>query len=58
MNDEQLLQIFNKKIGETMELLEVSGNDDLKRPIKKKFWDLLDAIKASNKGGSSDEQAQ
>jgi hypothetical protein len=50
MNDEQLLQLFNKKIGETMELLEVSNNDALKKPVKKKFWDLLDAIKESKKG--------
>jgi len=53
VNDDQLLILFNKKIGETMELLEISGNENLKRPVKKKFWDLLDAIKESNQGESN-----
>jgi hypothetical protein len=39
-------QIFNKSIGEIMELLEVTGNDALKKAVKKKLWDLSDALQA------------
>ena len=33
-------KIFNKKIGEIMELLEVSNNIRLKEAVKSKIWQL------------------
>ena len=38
-------EIFNRKIGEIMELLEVSENEPLKKAVKKKMWDLSDELK-------------
>lgn len=47
-NKEKTIKYFNKKIGETMELLELSGNPELKKPIKKKMWDLMDCIQENS----------
>ena len=41
--------IFNKKIGEIMEILDVSGNEALKRSVKKKLWDLSDELQELSK---------
>ena len=45
--------IFNKKIGEIMELLDITGNDALKKSIKKKLWDLSDELQVLNQEEST-----
>ena len=40
-----LEELTRKKVGRTMEVLEISGATDLlKSSIKKQFWDLKDEI--------------
>jgi len=40
-------EIFNTKIGEMMELLEVANNDSLKRAIRSKVWNLKKELEST-----------
>lgn len=51
MTEEEYNLIFNKLVRSISELLEVSGNYDLVRIVKKKLFDFSDKIKGESVNG-------
>ena len=51
MTEEEYNKIFNKLVRSISELLEVSGNSDLVRIVKKKLFDFSDKIKGERENG-------
>lgn len=51
MKEEEYQLIFNKLVRSISELLEVTGNAELVRVVKKKLYDFSDKIKKEKEDG-------
>ena len=56
MQETEYKQIFNKTLAKLMTLLEVSGNEPLKREVKSAMFDFSDSIRERFIKGERDHE--